>query len=88
MLKRTEITIETETIWVFRGTQAFPEWCSECGQIVDAMTVDAAARAAAVRSRAVFRWVEDGLVHCGETPQGLLWVCPESIHNVTGGATL
>jgi hypothetical protein len=88
MLKRTEITIERETVWVFRGTEARPEWCSECEHIVDAMTVDAAARAAAVRSRAVFRWVEDGLVHYGETPQGLLWICPESIHNLTGGATL
>lgn len=88
MLKRTEITIETETIWAFGGTQARPEWCFACGHIVDAMTVDAAARAAAVRSRAVFRWVEDGLVHYGETSRGLLWICPESIHNLTGGATL
>ena len=88
MLKRTEITIERETVWVFPGTDVRLEWCSECGHLVDAITVDAAARAAAVRSRAVFRWVEDGLVHYGETSQGTLWICPESIHNLTVGATL
>jgi hypothetical protein len=88
MLKRTEITIETETLVVVRGSGARPEWCSACGQVVDALTVDAAARAAVVRSRAVFRWVEEELVHYGETPQGLLWICPASIHNLTGGATL
>ena len=88
MLKRTEITIETETTWIFGGAHARPEWCFACGHIVDAMTVDAAARAAAVRSRAVFRWIEEGLVHHGETSRGLLWVCPESLSNLTGGATL
>ena len=88
MLKRTEITIETETLLVVRSSEARPEWCSRCGQVVAALTVDAAARAVAVRSRAIFRWVEEGLVHYGETPQGLLWICPASIHHLTGGATL
>jgi hypothetical protein len=88
MLKRTEITIETETVMFLRGTAARPEWCWECGLVVDAMTVEAAARAAAVRARAVLRWAVNGLVHSGETPQGLLWICPESINNLTGGATL
>jgi hypothetical protein len=87
-MKRTEITIESETVWVFRGTEVRPEWCPECGHVVDAMPVDAAAQAAAVRSRAVFRWVEEGLVHYGETQHGLLWICPKSIHSLTGGAAL
>ena len=33
--KRTEITVETERIWIIRKSRATRGWCAECGRAVD-----------------------------------------------------
>ena len=43
------------------------------------LSTDHAAIAAHVSSRTIFRWVESGMVHSSETPDGLLLICPNSL---------
>jgi hypothetical protein len=38
--KRTEITVETEQIWVIRKSQTRRGWCAECGREVDMVKLD------------------------------------------------
>ncbi|MGD0213496.1 MAG: hypothetical protein ABSB87_09710 [Terriglobales bacterium] len=33
--KRTEITVETDRIWIIRRSRATRGWCAECGREVD-----------------------------------------------------
>jgi hypothetical protein len=37
--KRTEITVETDQVWIIRKAQAARGWCAECGREVDMVGV-------------------------------------------------
>jgi hypothetical protein len=39
---RTEITVETEQIWIIRKSRTRRGWCPECGREVDMVKVDEA----------------------------------------------
>jgi hypothetical protein len=41
--KRTEITLETDRIWVIRRSHSRRAWCAECGREVDMVMVKEAA---------------------------------------------
>jgi len=43
------------------------------------LSIDDAAIMARVSSRTIFHWVESGVVHSIETPEGLLVICPHSL---------
>lgn len=48
------------------------------------LTPEHAAAVANVRTRAVYHWVETGLVHFTEARDGLLLVCVNSLPNARG----
>ena len=78
--KRTEITIETDRIFVLSRRKVFVvAWCHECGQRTTMITVDEAAAIAGVSSRTIYRWVESERLHFAETSEGCLLICRESI---------
>ena len=85
MKRRTEITIETERLVVM--TRSFTRrelsWCSCCDEGVDMLSTDSAALIGKVSSRTIFRWVETGMVHSSETPDGLLLICPNSLRTLS-----
>jgi hypothetical protein len=37
-----------------------------------------------VNSRTIFRLVESGGLHSGETPEGLMLICATDLHRLTG----
>lgn len=88
MQKRTEITIERETVLFFPGHDQLRQWCAECGEHIAPLTLDEVAAMASVRSWSVLLWMQAGLVHHGETATGLLWICPRSLASVTVGVAL
>ena len=81
MKRRTEITIETERLVIMARsfTRKQLSWCSWCDEGVDMLSTDNAALVGKVSSRTIFRWVEAGIVHSSETPDGLLLICPNSL---------
>jgi len=42
--KRTEITVETEQIWIIRRSHATRGWCAKCGREVDMVRVTEAGK--------------------------------------------
>lgn len=77
--KRTEITVETERLVVMRGHKRLIAWCVPCNQHREMLATDEAALAANVKSSTIFHWAESGRIHCTETPEGLLLICPNSL---------
>lgn len=78
MRTRTEITVEMDR-WVVVSRLRRWAWCPTCLRQVEMLNVDDAAIFAQVNSRTIFRWVEAGVVHSSETPEGLLLICPNSL---------
>ena len=79
--RRTEKTVEIHEVYVIRQTSGpLPALCAEC-PAGDAIMVapEQAAVIAAVPVRTIYRWVEAGMVHYKETPDGSLVVCVKSL---------
>ena len=79
-IRRTEVTVETDEITIIRsleGIVAPP--CPECSEAVVMITPEQAALMTCTNIRAIYRWLEAGWVHYGETPGGSLLVYPDSI---------
>jgi hypothetical protein len=78
--RRLEITVETDEVLVVRRRTNGPRIrCAQCEHRAGLVTVDQAAAAAGVSSRAIFRSVETGVLHFSETPDGRLLVCLNSL---------
>jgi hypothetical protein len=74
--KRTEVTIETETLVVFRrGAGPLRAWCEICGAVSLMLTPREAAILAGVTTRLIYARVEEGALHFNELPDGTLLVC-------------
>ena len=78
--KRTELTIETDEIWIIRrpGSNCVAR-CPACRERTTMVSPEEAALLTGLDVRHIYRQVEAGLVHYSETPVGLLFVCSNSI---------
>ncbi len=79
MKKRTEITVEIERVMLVSSRKSPVIWCEACDALVGMLTVDEAAALAGVSSRSIYRRVESGQLHFAETPEGRLFICPNSL---------
>jgi hypothetical protein len=79
MKKRTEITIEMERVTLIGNSKSPVIWCEACAAPVKMLTVDGAAALAGETSRSIYRRVESGQIHFAETPDGRLFICPDSL---------
>jgi hypothetical protein len=78
--KRTEVTIETDEIWIIRRPgSGFQTWCPVCDKQTTMITPDEAALLTELDERDIYRQVESGLIHCAKMPGGILLVCSNSI---------
>jgi hypothetical protein len=79
-IRRTEVTVETDEIVVIRGSQAtILPLCSQCCDAVPMITADQAREMVSTSTRTIYRWIEEGLIHNTETPEGVVFVCPRSL---------
>lgn len=79
--RRTEKIVEIHEVYVIRQTSGpLPALCAEC-LTGDALMVapEQAAVIAAVPVRAVYRWIETGMIHYREASDGSLIVCVRSL---------
>jgi excisionase family DNA binding protein len=80
MIKRTEITIETNRVLIIRRRRGFIRgWCEGCLAEVQMFTPSEAATLASVSSRTIYRWIEEAKLHFFEEFRGSLLVCSESL---------
>jgi hypothetical protein len=79
--RKSEKTFEMHEFYVIRtGSGSLPALCAECAT-GDAIIVapEQAAAVAHVAVRTIYRWVELGVVHYKEGPEGSLAVCLKSL---------
>src|SRR5262249_9662714 len=77
--KRTEITIETESMLFINSPNRALTWCAACRAEVEMVTLDQAAILAGVDTRTIFRRLESDNLHSSETAAGLLLICLASL---------
>jgi hypothetical protein len=79
--KRTEITIEIDELMVVKSRRQSTVriWCPACSRDVIMVTPEQAAAITTASVRTINRWVESGIVHFRETPDGLLLLCADSL---------
>jgi hypothetical protein len=74
------VTGKTERTYVFRNRDSVRVvWCAECGAEVGMLSVDGAAREAGVGELAIYRLVEERVLHFNEDDAGRLLVCLNSL---------
>jgi hypothetical protein len=85
--KRTEVTIETDEIWIIRlPGSGLVAWCPACCQQATMITPDEAALLIELDVRDIYRHVETGLIHHSAMPGGFLLVCANSIMRLSTDA--
>jgi hypothetical protein len=79
--RRTEITVETETIVCLRrrSRAALTRWCPQCAAEVKLVTPEEAAAQSGLSLRAIYRKVEADRLHFSETADGRLFICLNSL---------
>jgi hypothetical protein len=79
--RKTEKAVEIHEFYIIRSTSgSLPALCVECST-GDAIMVapEQAAVVAHVPVRMIYRWVETGMIHYKEGPNGSLIVCLKSL---------
>jgi hypothetical protein len=77
---KIELTIERrQRLTIHRNNTPIQAWCAACEEEVMMFTGEEAARLVGQASRAIYRQVEQGLLHCGEQPAGTLLICLKSL---------
>ena len=81
--RRTIITIEkhSQVFLRIRG-QSQGLRCPACDEFAPLMTVEQAAVVLSVTQRAIFRLIEQDLVHFAETAKGELLICMDSLRHL------
>ena len=78
--KRTEVTIETETLIIFRrGADALRAWCERCGTESLMLSPGAAATLGGVTPTVIYARVKSGSIHFIELPGGVPLICASSV---------
>lgn len=77
-IKKT--AVEIHQLYVVRQQKnTAPEVCQQCPTaIASLVTPDEAAMVTGKSTRAIYRWVEEGIIHFRETTTGSLLVCLNS----------
>ena len=78
-MKRMKIIVETDRELIVSRRSRYVAWCEDCAGLVCMITVDEAAAIASASSRSIYRQVENGQLHFAETPEGRLFICPNSL---------
>jgi hypothetical protein len=80
-MRRTEKTVEIHEFYVVRtASGSLPALCPECSTADSIMVApEQVAAVTHVPVRMIYRWVETGLIHYKEEPNGSLIVCLKSL---------
>jgi len=75
------ITAEKSETFIIRQEPKGPlrSWCGGCAEEIECLTVEQAVLLTGLRAREVFRLVEADGIHFGETDEGQLFLCPNSV---------
>jgi hypothetical protein len=80
-VKKNKVLVETEQIIrLRRRPKKVRAWCKVCAKQVSMVSSEEAAALMGISQRTIFRQVEAGDLHFTETLEGLIFICPNSLH--------
>jgi excisionase family DNA binding protein len=77
--KKLEITIETYERLIIKQDINREIPCDRCGQVVQMLKPEEAAKLLGISTRTIYRWIESDRLHYVETPDHLLLICHPSL---------
>lgn len=80
--KKLEITIETYERLMIKQPGKQVIICAECGETVEALKPEVAAKVLGIAVRLIYQWVEAGRLHFREYPDGSLLICHQSLQKL------
>lgn len=79
MAKQTNITIETDTLLVLRGTTSTRAWCPRCGAEADMVALDTAGVITNLQPSTVEEWINSEDLHRSQTANDAPIICLNSL---------
>ena len=79
MAKQTKITVETESLLLFRGCTPLRAWCPECGAECEMVPVDELGVVSNLPEPEVEAWFQSEGVHHTTTANGTPLICLNSM---------
>jgi hypothetical protein len=79
MVKRTTITIETESLLVVRATAASRAWCSRCGAEEEMIAVQNLGVVSNLGRPELEEWLNSGDLHRAQLKDGSTVICLHSL---------
>lgn len=79
MAKQTKITIETDSVMVFRGRTSLRVWCPDCGAIADMIVLDEVGVISNLAPSEIKAWLESETIHRSRAADGAQLICLNSL---------
>lgn len=79
-IRRTQTTVESHEVVILHAAEAgLEQHCPQCARVVRMLPAREAAAPCGVSLRILFRRMESGSLHFGESAGGQVYVCSRSI---------
>lgn len=79
MAKQTKITIETDSLLIFRGRNSSRAWCPRCKTEGETIALENLGVMSNLDRVALEKWLESGELHRWQTVEGLALICLNSL---------
>jgi hypothetical protein len=79
MAKQTKITIETDSLLIFRGRNSSRAWCPRCNTDGETITLENLGVMSNLDRVALEKWLESGELHRWQTVEGSALICLNSL---------
>lgn len=84
MKKTTRITIETERVLTLRCGSVGRMWCEQCAAETEFVGLDALSNTVPEAPSTLQQWLDEGTLHCFQSPQGPVRICMRSLLHMLG----
>lgn len=78
-MRRTRLTIETESLLIVHGRGGQRAWCPRCAAEVEMIALDTAAVISNLESTALEHWLNSGELHRLQADDGRELICLQSL---------
>ena len=75
MTKSTRITIETDSLLIFRGRRSARSWRAGCAEEVEMIALESSEILSDLLPHELKEWLKSGVLHRSQTPRGVEWIC-------------
>ena len=79
MARSTRITIETDSMLIFRSRTSSRSWCTQCAEEVEMLALESMSVLSNLLPREVHKWLNSGDLHRSQTPDGTELICLNSL---------